>query len=52
MLTGAPPFYSRDKTMMYKNRLEKPIEMKSYFSEEAVSLLKGLLKNDVNKNTL
>jgi serine/threonine protein kinase len=28
MLSGAPPFYSKDKHKMLKNRLEKPIEMK------------------------
>lgn len=28
MLSGAPPFYSKDKTVMFRNRLEKPIEMK------------------------
>lgn len=28
MLAGAPPFYNKDKTMMFRNRLEKPIEMK------------------------
>lgn len=35
MLAGAPPFYSRDKHKMFKNRLEKPIEMKSWFSPNA-----------------
>jgi len=43
MASGAPPFYSKDKTQMFKNILEKPIEMRSYFSKELCSLLKGLL---------
>eukprot|EP01017_Pseudomicrothorax_dubius_P040629 TRINITY_DN6383_c0_g2_i12.p1 TRINITY_DN6383_c0_g2~~TRINITY_DN6383_c0_g2_i12.p1 ORF type:complete len:146 (-),score=32.81 TRINITY_DN6383_c0_g2_i12:131-568(-) len=43
MLSGAPPFYSRDRYQMYKNIIERPVEMKSYFSPEASSLLKGLL---------
>ena len=47
MLTGTPPFYSRDRYQMFKNILEKPLEIKSYFSTEAVSLLQGLLNIDV-----
>ncbi len=47
MLAGAPPFYSRDKNVMFKNRMEKPIELKSWFSDAASSLLQGLLNNDV-----
>jgi serum/glucocorticoid-regulated kinase 1/serum/glucocorticoid-regulated kinase 2 len=39
MLSGAPPFYSKDKQQMFKNRIEKPIEMKSWFSTDAVGLL-------------
>ena len=39
MLSGAPPFYSKDKKQMMKNRLEKPIEMKPWFSVSAISLL-------------
>lgn len=46
MLSGSPPFYSRDRELMYKNRLEKPIDMKNYFSDQATSLLTGLLCND------
>jgi len=43
MLSGAPPFYSRDRNQMFKNILEKPVEMKGYFSSEASSLLSALL---------
>jgi serine/threonine protein kinase len=39
MLSGAPPFYSKDKNVMFKNRLEKPIEMKPWFSSKAVSII-------------
>jgi hypothetical protein len=47
MLTGAAPDYNPDKTLMLRNRLEKPIDMKPWFSEECKSLLNGLLNNDV-----
>lgn len=47
MLSGAPPFYSKDKRLMLKNRLEKPIEMRPWFSINAISLIQGLLTKDV-----
>ena len=47
MLGGAPPFYSKDKGAMFRNILEKPIEMKPYFSAQAVSILHALLCLDV-----
>jgi hypothetical protein len=47
MLAGAPPFYSRDKNVMFKNRIEKPVEMKPWFSAVASSLLQGLLNIEV-----
>lgn len=47
MLSGAPPFYSKDKREMLKNRCEKPLEMKSGFSMATQSLLKGLLMKNV-----
>jgi serine/threonine protein kinase len=46
MLDGAPPFYSRNKAKMFRNRLERPIEIREHFSEDAQSLLQGLLCND------
>jgi hypothetical protein len=46
MLAGVPPFYSGDKKLMLKNRLEKPIVMKEWFSEDAKDILKSLLCND------
>ena len=47
MLSGAPPFYSKDRNLMFKNRIEKQMEIKSWFSTQAISLLKGLLNQDV-----
>ena len=47
MLSGLPPFYSKDQYKMFKNILEKPIEMKPGFSKETKSLLRGLLTIDV-----
>lgn len=35
MLSGAPPYYSKDKREMLKNRCEKPLELKSCFSIQA-----------------
>jgi len=49
MLGGMPPFYSKDKAQMFRNILEKPIEMKPEFSREACSLLSGLLVVQPNK---
>ncbi|KRX00024.1 Protein kinase-like domain [Pseudocohnilembus persalinus] len=46
MLSGAPPFYSKDRSRMFRNRIENPIEMKSWFSSEARSIIGGLLKKD------
>jgi serine/threonine protein kinase len=43
MLSGAPPYYSKDKQKMLEDRLSKPIIMRDYFSAEAVDLLNGLL---------
>lgn len=39
MLTGAPPFYSKDKTLMFRNRIEKTIEMKPGIDEVSFDLL-------------
>jgi len=46
MLSGAPPFYSKDKNQMFKNVLEKPLELKPHFSAEACSILSALLVVD------
>jgi len=49
MLTGAPPFYSKDRNKMYKNILEKPLDIKPYFSPDAASFLQGLLCIEASK---
>lgn len=46
MLTGAAPFYSKDRTLMFRNRAEKPLDIKPWFSEACASLLQGLLDNN------
>jgi hypothetical protein len=46
MLAGVPPFYSGDKKLMIKNRLEKPIVMREWFSDDAKDILKLLLCNE------
>ena len=46
MLTGAPPFYSKNKQQMLEARLAKSIVMKEYFTPDTVSLLTGLLNNN------
>jgi serine/threonine protein kinase len=46
MLSGAPPFYSKNREEMFKNILNKPVEMKPYFSEAASDILKNLLQID------
>lgn len=47
MLAGAPPFYSKNRDLMFKNMLSKPLEIKSYFSPKAADLLKNLVQVDV-----
>lgn len=49
MLSGRPPHYSKNRKQMLQDIVEKPIEMRPYFSAEAKSLLKGLLERDATK---
>jgi len=44
MLSGAPPFYSKNRNEMYKNVLNKQVEMKPHFSNEASDFLSKLLQ--------
>jgi hypothetical protein len=46
MLSGKPPHYSSDQNKMMNDIVNKPIEMKPYFSENAKSLLEALLNVD------
>jgi serine/threonine protein kinase len=43
MLSGAPPFYSKNREEMFKSILNRPVEMKAYFSDSSADLLKQLL---------
>ena len=49
MLSGKPPFYSRNKHQIIKNIVERRVPMKAFFSPEAKSLLRGLLDPDVSR---
>ncbi|CAG9331908.1 unnamed protein product [Blepharisma stoltei] len=49
MLSGAPPFYSKNRDQMFRNILTRPVEMKSHFSWQVVDLLKKLLQVDPRK---
>jgi serum/glucocorticoid-regulated kinase 2 len=48
LLTGRPPFYSKDKNEMFRKRHDHEVEIKPYFSKPCASLLRGLLINDVS----
>lgn len=37
---------------MFRNRAEKPVDIKPWFSESCASLILGLLNNNVCKNIL
>lgn len=47
MLTGLPPFYSNNVHVMYEKILKDPIYFPAYISQEAKSLLQGLLTREV-----
>jgi serine/threonine protein kinase len=49
MLSGAPPFYSKNREEMFKNILNKPVEMKPTFTDQAADLLRSLLQIDPSK---
>jgi len=46
MLTGLPPFYSQNINIMYQKILHGELRFPPYISEDAVSLLEGLLERD------
>ena len=48
MLSGAPPFYSRNKSEIFKNVLNKPIERVPNITDEGNNLLQALLKINVS----
>jgi len=49
MLTGLPPFYSKDVQQMYQKILSAPLNIPSTISPDARSLLTQLLEKDANK---
>lgn len=49
MLTGRPPFYSRNKDELLKNIQKAPLQIPGYLTPIAGSLLRGLLSRDVKK---
>lgn len=44
MLTGKPPFYSKNKSDILKKILTKPVPVPETLSKEAQDLLQGLFK--------
>ena len=47
MMTGAPPFYSKNREEMFRNILSTPVQMKSFFSPQLCDLLEHLLEIEV-----
>jgi len=49
MLSGLPPFYAKSREQLFKNIVNDTLDIKPYFSNNAVSLLTGLLNKDPSK---
>ncbi|KAH8919960.1 Pkinase-domain-containing protein [Atractiella rhizophila] len=49
MLTGLPPYYDEDIPTMYKKIVNNPLKFPDWMSEEAKSILTGLLNRDPTK---
>jgi len=49
MLSGRKAHYNKNRKLMLKDICEKPVEMKPYFSEDACSVLQGLLQINASK---
>lgn len=49
MLTGLPPFYSKNINLMYQKILSSELTFPSYISEDAQDLLEGLLTRDPDR---
>eukprot|EP01084_Bolivina_argentea_P106576 190684_1 len=49
MLTGIPPFYSRDRDRLFEKILTGKLKCPSYFSEDAVNILTGLMQKNWKK---
>jgi serine/threonine protein kinase len=48
MLAGTPPFCSKNREELYRNILNRPVEMKPHFSPNVCDLLRDLLKVNVS----
>jgi serine/threonine protein kinase len=48
-LTGLPPWYSRDRAVLFKQLRSAPLQIPEYISDEAASLLRGLLQRNPSK---
>lgn len=46
MLSGKPPFYSKNREKMFRNLISRPVPMASHFSTAACDILTRLLKID------
>lgn len=46
MLTGLPPFWDKDRKKLYDRILNEDIKIPKYLSQEAQSLLRGLLRKE------
>lgn len=44
MMTGAPPFYSKNKEQIFRDVLSKPVPMMPHFSPALCELLGGLMQ--------
>jgi len=49
MLTGIPPFYSRDRDRLFAKILSARLRFPDHLSEEAIDLLEKLLNRDPNE---
>ena len=49
LISGAPPFFSQDENLMYKNISENKLMFPEFFSEELKDLLKKMLHKDPKK---
>lgn len=49
MLTGFPPFYSKDTKKMYESILNDDLYYPDYLSASVVNLMQNMLQRDPNK---